>query len=60
MTRQQYYVRETPVRGYSVNYTKEGADIIVTNTLNPSLITIDDDMVPLAGGINMNEGDCFN
>ena len=47
----------TPVNPGTPEVPVEAAGVI--NNLNDGL-TIEDYMTPLAGGINMNEGDCFN
>ena len=71
-----YDVRETDVpEGYTASVTARGMTFTVINThriddgfapVDPqnrrsgSLTILDDLGVPLGGGINMNEGDCFN
>ena len=54
-----YYIREAAVSSYQATYddAENGTFLTVTNTY---LTPFDDEIVPLAAGINMNEGDCFN
>ena len=67
-----YTVVEAYTAEYYVRYQYTEAAINITNTHNPDEFTprdprdpelltlIMDNMVPLGGNINMNEGDCFN
>ena len=67
-----YTVVEAYTAEYYVRYQYTQAAINITNTHNPDEFTprdprdpelltlIMDNMVPLGGNINMNEGDCFN
>ena len=67
-----YQVVEAYTAEYYVRYQYEAAVINITNTHNPDefiprdpddpelLTLIMDNMVPLGGNVNMNEGDCFN
>ena len=68
----EYTVVEAYTAEYYVRYQYTQAAINITNTHNPDEFTprdprdpelltlIMDNMVPLGGNINMNEGDCFN
>ena len=68
----EYTVVEAYTAEYYVRYQYTEAAINITNTHNPDEFTprdprdpelltlIMDNMVPLGGNINMNEGDCFN
>ncbi len=67
-----YRVVEAVTADYYVRYQYGDAVVNITNTHNPDRFTpttpddpelltlIEDNMVPLGGNINMNEGDCFN
>ena len=67
-----YEVVEAYTAEYYVRYQYTQTAINITNTHNPDdftprtpddpalLTLIEDNMVPLGGNINMNEGDCFN
>ena len=67
-----YEVVEAYTAEYYVRYQYTATAINITNTHNPDdftprtpddpalLTLIEDNMVPLGGNINMNEGDCFN
>ena len=71
-TQIEYTVVEAYTAEYYVRYQYTEAAINITNTHNPDEFTprdprdpelltlIMDNMVPLGGNINMNEGDCFN
>ena len=71
-SRINYTVVEAYTAEYYVRYQYEAAVINITNTHtpddftprtpdDPNLLTlIEDNLVPLGGNINMNEGDCFN
>ena len=71
-SRIDYEVVEAYTAEYYVRYQYTEAAINITNTHNPDdftprtpddpalLTLIEDNMVPLGGNINMNEGDCFN
>ena len=71
-TQINYTVVEAYTAEYYVRYQYTEAAINITNTHNPDEFTprdprdpelltlIMDNMVPLGGNINMNEGDCFN
>ena len=71
-TQIDYEVVEAYTAEYYVRYQYAEAVVNITNTHNPDdfvprtpddpelLTLIEDNMVPLGGNINMNEGDCFN
>ena len=71
-TQIDYEVVEAYTAEYYVRYQYTATAINITNTHNPDdftprtpddpalLTLIEDNMVPLGGNINMNEGDCFN
>ena len=59
----KYVVEEVDVpEGYTVQYTSRGRTITITNKHRhiDGTLTINDYDIPLAAGINMNEGDCFD
>ena len=60
-TRVNYSVVEAATAGYYTTYGYAGDGVSITNTHRPDrFIVLEEDMVPLGGNINMNEGDCFN
>ena len=67
-----YRVTEVATADYYASYAYAASIVNITNTHNPDdftprtpddpmlLTLIEDNIIPLGGNVNMNEGDCFN